>query len=231
MTISLSKVIRGRIGDAERQAYAQTVYDLLRCAEISEDLNYNNMNTVLVDEVQILVAVSGDVVITFEDPDAVSDIFMTLTGPCPPQTVVTVVRGLLREIPSRSRIRHTPDLSVLPDREADNPPCHGEPMWEDTPHVTVNRDGSVQVERVYRCGECYGCDHVEILDRDQVSLLLVQVGIDPLVVPVPDTTCRICACAICWIDGNTGGWWAHRQPPADNHNPDPIPATTAGGDR
>jgi hypothetical protein len=227
MTISLSKLVRGCLGDAERQEYAQTVYDLLRCAEISEDLYYDNENTVLVDDVWILVAASGDVVITFEDPDPVIDTVVTLTGPCTPQTVVTVVRGLLKEIHAGSVPQW--DLTVLPDWEHDSPPCHGEPMWEDTPHITVNRDGSVQVERVYRCAQCHGCDHVEILDRDQVNLLATQAGIPVLAAPVQDTTCRTCTGALCWIDGNTGGWWAHHQHPADNHNPDPIPARTAGG--
>jgi hypothetical protein len=42
------------------------------------------------------------------------------------------------------------------------------------------------------------------------------------------TTCRTCVTPIGYIDSPTGGWWAHEQHPADEH--DAVPAAWADGD-
>jgi hypothetical protein len=40
--------------------------------------------------------------------------------------------------------------------------------------------------------------------------------------------CRTCVTPIAWIDCPTGGWWAHAEHPADNH--DAIPGAWKDGD-
>src|SRR5690606_25073990 len=40
--------------------------------------------------------------------------------------------------------------------------------------------------------------------------------------------CRVCATPIGWIDNPSGGWWAHRQHPADGH--DAVPGAWEDGD-
>lgn len=42
------------------------------------------------------------------------------------------------------------------------------------------------------------------------------------------TTCRTCVTPIAWIDCPTGGWWAHDEHPADEH--DAVPAAWVDGD-
>lgn len=42
--------------------------------------------------------------------------------------------------------------------------------------------------------------------------------------------CANCCGPIDWINCPTGGWWAHRQHPADGHDASPIPAASLDGD-
>jgi hypothetical protein len=64
-------------------------------------------------------------------------------------------------------------------------------------------------------------EHLVIMPAREFSMLLRRAGYgDPL--PITDR-CQRCGTQIDWVDCPTGGWWAHRDHPADDH--DAVSAT------
>lgn len=62
-----------------------------------------------------------------------------------------------------------------------------------------------------------------------VELLEAQADLDALDAADGSPVAYVMACAQCegplgWITCPTGGWWSHREHPADGHDAEPIPA-------
>ena len=137
-----------------RAMYAQIVYDLLRIAEVSNGLHYNDRHTIIVDEVQLYFAETG-VDITFDDPygDEGNTQFIRVAAPYTPTAVATVVQGIL----------HLLNTGCTPST-SDNPVCCGKPMTEGDPETWLFPGEPLYLEQVYHCRKCHHTKRIEVTE-------------------------------------------------------------------
>ena len=159
MTDNLRETIRNQFTQ-QRCTYAEMVYDLLRVAEVSNGLHYNNRHMVIVDEVRVFFAETG-VEITFDDPygDENNTQFLTLAAPYTPSAVATVVQGIV----------HLLNTGCAPST-SDNPVCCGKPMNEGEPESWFMPGEPLYVEHVYHCHCCSRTKRVEVTEPQGGSI-------------------------------------------------------------